>query len=80
MVRQLKIHGTTIGHWDIHCPTIRQLEIHCPAIKQYRNYFEWHGLNRKEASYVEKMISLYGSDFIMKNMGYQEDWSSDGSC
>ena len=47
---------------------------------EYRNYFEWHGFNRREACYVEKMINRYGSDFIMKNMGYQEDWSSDGSC
>ena len=47
---------------------------------EYRDYFEWHGFNRKEACYVEKMINRYGSDFIMKNMDFQEDWSSDGLC
>ena len=47
---------------------------------EYRNYFEWHDFNRREACYVEKMINWYGSDFIMKNICYQEDWSSDGLC
>ena len=32
----------------------------------------------KKACYVERMINRYGSYFIMKNMGYQEDCSSDG--
>ena len=46
---------------------------------EYRDYFNWHGFNRTEAAHVEKMINRYGTDFIMKNVEYQEDWSSNGS-
>ena len=47
---------------------------------EYKDYFDWHGFNRKEAVHVEKMINRYGFDSIMKNVDYQEDWYSNGSC
>ena len=45
----------------------------------YRDYFDWHGFTRREACHVEKMINWHGADFIMKDVEYQEDWSSNGS-
>ena len=47
---------------------------------EYRDYFGWHGFNRKEAYHVEQMVKCHGSDFIMKNEDYREDWSTQGRC
>ena len=46
----------------------------------YRDYFDWHGYTRKDACHVEKMINWHRADFIMKDLEYQEDWSSNGLC
>ena len=47
--------------------------------RHYRDYFDWHGFTRKEALYVEKMVNWNGADFVMKDVDYQEEWSSNGS-
>ena len=52
---------------------------HDKMARHYRDYIDWHGITRKEASHVEIMINRHGADFIMKDVDYQEDWSSNGS-
>ena len=36
--------------------------------REYRDYFGWHGFNKREDSHMEEMIKRHGANFIVKKI------------